>query len=746
MIAPFWADLTSGGDLQADEGVFFKTISVDDPRLAAWNKLIIEWKLPVWNAAGTMCHFEVILMGDGTVVMQYEDMAVAIGDSWSHESIGFEDQSGSKGVQISYGAIPPAHTAYEISPMCHMLEHATSTCCTSRMCACEGLQAECTVETDAAFDWVDIISGAGTQITEWEQNADDGWFHLDLPFEFHWFGNVETTITIGTNGVLTFGQAQLHNGASEPVPCNWQVGAATQDGEAAAGCVGVDYGSSGNANGSPDGVIAPFWADLTSDGDLQANEGVYYQIIQEDDPHLAAWNRLVVEWNIPVWNVADSTCHFETILMGDGTVLLQYQDMAEVGDSWSHESIGFEDQSGSKGVQISYGVVPPPGTAYQISPMCHMLEGGAASTCCSSRMCQCENVDSCTIETDYTYRWVDIIDSGTGTQIMDEDWDGTTANFHADDGWFHLPLPFEFNWFGTPQRLVTIGTNGVLTFGTEQLPNGASEPVPCSWDGAGVGSGRSGEGDGSNGCVGNNYGGSGLRTGVSPDGVIAPFWADLTAESQAAPGASEGVYYQIISDPSNPVAAMNKLIVEYNVPICTCWSASSEGHEGGCWTNPECGVRETHENGGTMHFQIILMGDGSVLMQYKDMPTATGSWSHESIGFEDHSGSTGVQIMYGAVPGDHTAYYIPPSCHGGTGCSAFCEAMYSGQTEPMYACRSGCSSVQSGGLDYLGCQHECASKFGADAPASAETGCSARGNRCEDPCNSGCWLALSAGR
>ena len=69
MIAPFWADLTSDGNLQADEGVFYKVIDVEDPRLAAWDKLIVEWKLPVWNAENTMCHFEVILMGDGTVIM-----------------------------------------------------------------------------------------------------------------------------------------------------------------------------------------------------------------------------------------------------------------------------------------------------------------------------------------------------------------------------------------------------------------------------------------------------------------------------------------------------------------------------------------------------------------------------------------------------------------------------------------------------------------------------------------------------
>ena len=48
-------------------------------------------------------------------------------------------------------------------------------------------------------------------------------------------------------------------------------------------------------------------------------------------------------------------------------------------------------------------------------------------------------------------------------------------------GWFDVTLPFEFHWFGQPQTVITIGTNGVLTFGTGQLPYGSSEPLPCSY-------------------------------------------------------------------------------------------------------------------------------------------------------------------------------------------------------------------------------------------------------------------------
>eukprot|EP01051_Picozoa_sp_SAG22_P009306 SAG22_NODE_767_length_7375_cov_24.094055_6_plen_121_part_00 len=48
---------------------------------------------------------------------------------------------------------------------------------------------------------------------------------------------------------------------------------------------------------------------------------------------------------------------------------------------------------------------------------------------------------------------------------------------------------------------------------------------------------------------------------------------------------------------------------------------------------------------------------------YAEMPELTGSWSLESVGFEDHSGNAGVQILFGTVPHSNSAYRIPPSCH-----------------------------------------------------------------------------------
>ena len=62
-----------------------------------------------------------------------------------------------------------------------------------------------------------------------------------------------------------------------------------------------------------------------------------------DDARVAAFNKLIVECNVPVFGTSNN-CHFEAILSGDGSVVLQYLDMPAVTGSWSDESVGFEDR------------------------------------------------------------------------------------------------------------------------------------------------------------------------------------------------------------------------------------------------------------------------------------------------------------------------------------------------------------------------------------------------------------------
>jgi hypothetical protein len=221
------------------------------------------------------------------------------------------------------------------------------------------------------------------------------------------------------------------------------------------------------------------------------------------------------------------------------------------------------------------------------------------------------------------YSWVEI--SEVGTRAEDAQWTGSD---HAmDDGWFDVDIyqqgaGFTFPWFGIDESIISIGTNGVITFGSAQFQYGSSEPVPC----AGV-----------NACPGGGGGGS-----LGVDGAIAVLWADLDLSNQdakaVAAGASNSVFHQTTATGA---------VVQYNQVSYFC-----AGDKAPCQTGPKL-ILQT--------FQKILKADGSFLMQYKDMaeePVGDGqsygadhvSWSSPSIGFEDQTGTEGQQIMFDQVP------------------------------------------------------------------------------------------------
>lgn len=113
-----------------------------------------------------------------------------------------------------------------------------------------------------------------------------------------------------------------------------------------------------------------------------------------------------------------------------------------------------------------------------------------------------------------------------------------------------------------------------------------------------------------------------------------------------------------------------------------------------------------------------------------------GGWSTESIGFEDTTGTAGVQISYGTVPPGRTAYRIPPSCHTperavDTGCRAQCDSAYPAAQQAA-ACSTGCNSADEG-MNFFACSSAC---------HDAVTG----GVAVEDACNNGCTLAMNGGR
>ena len=74
-----------------------------------------------------------------------------------------------------------------------------------------------------------------------------------------------------------------------------------------------------------DGVIAPFWCDLDpSASSDHAGEGIYYQLVTDPDPRLLSFNKLIVEFAVPIFgHPNDPRVHFEVVMSADGSVLMQ---------------------------------------------------------------------------------------------------------------------------------------------------------------------------------------------------------------------------------------------------------------------------------------------------------------------------------------------------------------------------------------------------------------------------------------
>jgi hypothetical protein len=186
--------------------------------------------------------------------------------------------------------LPPGTNCCRLNGPVHQQQQIASCSCTNVSSACN-ISVATYPPGDSTWrnSWIDLqhdpslgdaenyTIGRVAKISDsqWIQNSDDGWFHVSLPFNFHWFGEIENTITIGSNGLLTFGTGHLHYGGSEPVPC-----------QHGAHC-------SGSHNVQLDGVIAPFWCDLHPGAANQAaGEGVFFIITA---------NYLAVEYAVPTF-------------------------------------------------------------------------------------------------------------------------------------------------------------------------------------------------------------------------------------------------------------------------------------------------------------------------------------------------------------------------------------------------------------------------------------------------------------
>lgn len=179
------------------------------------------------------------------------------------------------------------------------------------------------------YNWKDITTLPNVvQITGLSDDNNAGPFPIGFNFQYYWYG--VSQYWVGSNGYIAFNNGQI----SSPFPV---IPLAAQ----------------------PNNFIAPFAADLNFDGATNPGHCYYWQN--------AANDTLIVSYeNVPFWSSSAANGYiqgensFQIILSNvDSSITFQYKLQSGVsGTTTNILSIGIENNSGTVGLQHSYGTYP----------------------------------------------------------------------------------------------------------------------------------------------------------------------------------------------------------------------------------------------------------------------------------------------------------------------------------------------------------------------------------------------------
>ena len=171
------------------------------------------------------------------------------------------------------------------------------------------------------FQWIELdpnLGGSGTQVSF----GADELAYIDLPFTFRFYGQDYDQITVSLNGWLAFDSTELFYYRNWPIPSPL----------------------------GPERLVAPFWDDLT---------GGHVFVGYVSDLHA-----FVVEW-AGVLNRFDNSTEetFEVLLFdpqhcqtatGDGEIVFQYLEIADVDTLENYSTVGIESHDRSVGLQYVF--------------------------------------------------------------------------------------------------------------------------------------------------------------------------------------------------------------------------------------------------------------------------------------------------------------------------------------------------------------------------------------------------------
>ena len=175
-----------------------------------------------------------------------------------------------------------------------------------------------------AFDWTTIDPEQGGPGTALAFTADDQTLPVEIPFLFTYYGQDFIELSVCGNGWMAFGTTASTEWRGQAIP----------------------------TAAEPNGVLAPFWEDLSPQQAASGNVSTW---------HDAAGGRFVIEFNQIRQYTPDTDFEsFQVILLdpavhetvsGDGAIVFQYETMGESDNA----TVGIENPAGDDGLQYFYG-------------------------------------------------------------------------------------------------------------------------------------------------------------------------------------------------------------------------------------------------------------------------------------------------------------------------------------------------------------------------------------------------------
>ncbi|MDF1564178.1 MAG: lamin tail domain-containing protein [Deltaproteobacteria bacterium] len=175
------------------------------------------------------------------------------------------------------------------------------------------------------------ISTTGTLLAFNDDDFGEAGLTFPAGFTFPYYGTDRTECVVTTDGFISFDIAATSTGVDDPFP------------------------STTTPNG---GVIAAFWDDL----DLNARGAGWYELI----PDAVGPDRLIIQWKNEFWSSSalPADLNFQIVLWDNGDFAVHYGTMTSSDQPRADGdlgSIGFEDDTGTRGVQINRNTAWPGG-------------------------------------------------------------------------------------------------------------------------------------------------------------------------------------------------------------------------------------------------------------------------------------------------------------------------------------------------------------------------------------------------